>query len=305
MYYKKILQQTIDLHVHVGPEIVPRKFNIPELIKYETGKLKGVALKNHFFPTVAINRGNFNSNKFIVIDSVALNNYLGGFNIDAIRASAELSNFPIIVWFPTINAKQFLKTQKYEIPKEWTDREMRKGIKLRLAKNIKGLSVFDKNEKISKEVKEVLEIIKKYNAILATGHISWQEAYKLVKFAIKEQGVKKIIVTHPIYRKINMPLREQKELAEMGAFIECCYSMYSIDKIPINRIAGQIKYVGPEQCILSSDVGQIFSKSPSEALLDFMILLEKEGISKEALKLMLVDNPKRLLFKQSSRETRL
>jgi len=34
-----------------------------------------------------------------------------------------------------------------------------------------------------------------------------------------------------------MPIDVQKELAGMGALIEHCYSMHSIDKIPMNKIA--------------------------------------------------------------------
>jgi predicted metal-dependent phosphotriesterase family hydrolase len=94
-----------------------------------------------------------------------------------------------------------------------------------------------------------------------------------------------------------MPIHVQKELADMGALIEQCYSMYSIDKIPISKIARQIKLLGAKNCILSSDVGQIFSKNPSEALADFMFLLEKEGITKQELRQMLVNNPIRLLNK--------
>ena len=54
MDYRKILQQAIDLHIHIGPEIIPRKFTLPELVDYEKGKLRGVGVKNHFFPTIAM-----------------------------------------------------------------------------------------------------------------------------------------------------------------------------------------------------------------------------------------------------------
>lgn len=92
-----------------------------------------------------------------------------------------------------------------------------------------------------------------------------------------------------------MPLDVQKELAKLGAFIEHCFSMHSIDKISTNKIVEQIKYVGAENCILSSDVGQIFSKSPSEALFDFITLLEKEGVTKKEIEIMLLENPRTLI----------
>lgn len=294
MDYRKILQQAIDLHIHIGPEIIPRKFTLSELINYEKGKLKGVGVKNHFFPTIAMGEPPAKDGSLFVINSVVLNHYVGGFNPDVIRASAELSEKPIIVWFPTLHTKEFLQSQKFEIPEEWIDPKMQRRLKLRPTEKIKALSVFD-NGKISKEVEMVLYSIKENGAILATGHLSWQESYELVKFAVEKIGIEKIIITHPIYQKIDMPIKIQKELAELGALIEHCYSMYSIDKIPMDKIARQIKAVGADNCILSSDVGQTFSKSPSGALTDFISLLEKEGVTENEIKTMLIKNPARLV----------
>jgi|SRR3989344_1236667 len=295
MNYEGILKQAIDLHIHIGPEIIPRKFTLPELLEYEKGKLKGMGVKNHFFPTIAMNP-RADDDLPLIVNSVVLNRYVGGFNADIVRASAELSDNPIIVWFPTLHAEKFLNSQEFEIPKEWVDPKMREKLKLRPAKEVKPLYIFDEKKQISQEVEAVLRTIKECNAILATGHLSSEEAYALVKFAIEKVGIKKVILTHPIYQKIDMPIAIQKELAGLGAFIEHCYSMYSIDEIPMQKIAQQIKEVGAENCILSSDVGQLFSKSPSEALADFILLLEKEGITEEEMKRMLIENPGGLIL---------
>lgn len=291
MNYKKLLRQAIDLHVHIGPEIIPRKFTLSELIACEAGKLRGIGVKNHFFPTAAMTKLPAQKGTPFVVNSVVLNHYVGGFNPDVIQASAELSEKPIIVWFPTLHTEQFLRSQEFEIPEEWIDQKMRGKLPLCPTKNIQALSIFDGNKKISKVVERVLRAIKECGAILATGHLSWRESYALVKCAFEVIGVEKIILTHPIYQKIDMPLAVQKLLAMQGAFIEHCYSMYAIDKIPMRRIARQIKFVGAQRCIMSSDVGQTFSKSPSEALQEFVSLLRKEGISVWEIKRMLVDNP--------------
>lgn len=294
MNYKEIIKNAIDLHIHIGPEIIPRKFTLPELLKYEKGKLKGVGVKNHFFPTISMCR-KLEVNEPFVIDSVVLNSYSGGLNPDIIYASAQLSRRPIIVWFPTLQTKSFLKSQKFEIAKEWIDQKLRGKINLRKSKNIKPILIFDSKGKIRKETESVLLAIKKTGAILATGHLSWQDASKLVEVAIKKFDIKKVIITHPIYQKINMPISMQNKLASMGAIIEQCYSMHSIDKIPIKKISEQIKLVGAKNCIMSSDVGQKFSKSPSESLADFVRLLEKEGIIEEEIKIMLIKNPVKLV----------
>lgn len=295
MNYQEILKQAIDLHIHIGPEIIPRKFMLSELLDYEKGKLKGVGVKNHFFSTAAMGIAVCKSDEPFVVNSVVLNHYVGGFNPDIIRASAELSRRPIIVWFPTLHSKKFLRSQKNEIPFEWIDSKITEKFKLRLTKNIKALSAFNSKGTIAEGVENVLCAIKKYDAILATGHLSWEESRKLVKFAVDKVGIEKIIITHPIYQKIDMPIEIQKELVDLGALIEHCYSMYSIDKTPMDKIAKQIKEVGAKNCILSSDVGQLFSKSPSESLADFIFLLEQEGIIEREIREMLIDNPTKLI----------
>ena len=295
MDYRKILQQAIDLHIHVGPEIIPRKFTLPELVDYEKGKLQGVGVKNHFWPTVAMAKPPIQTGKLLIIDSVVLNHYVGGFNPDIIGAAAELSAQPIIVWFPTLHTAEWLRSQPFEIPEEWIDPTRRGSLKLRRTDSIKALAIFASDKTISKEVVSVLSAIKECNAILATGHLAWPESYELVKFAVKNLGLEKIIVTHPIQQKIDMPINIQKELAELGAVLEHSYSMYSIDKVPMKKITRQIKEVGANNCILSSDVGQTFSKSPSESLADFMTLLQQEGVTEDEIRTMLIANPTRLV----------
>ncbi len=109
-------------------------------------------------------------------------------------------------------------------------------------------------------------------------------------------GITKIIVTHPIYQRIAMPLEVQQELARKeGVYIEQCYSMYLIDDIPLKEIAMQIKAIGAEKCLLTSDMGQINSPSPSQAIKTFTELLKEQGITEQELMVMGEVNPRKLL----------
>ena len=121
----------IDLHVHIGPEVIPRKFTVNTVAKEEKGKIAGMALKSQFFPTTPLIKSENKGEGIILVGSVTLNNSVGGLNPDAIYASARISEAPIIVWFPTISAGQFLDNSKYEIPPEWVG----KGFKSRLSKD--------------------------------------------------------------------------------------------------------------------------------------------------------------------------
>ncbi len=279
-----IIRQSYDLHVHIGPEIIPRKYTVNSLIQEEAGKIAGIALKNHFYattPLIAAGKGSPPT----LFGSVVLNNFIGGLNPDAVYAMSLVAKTRCIVWFPTTSASQFLKNSTWEIAPEWVNN---KKIAVRKAASISGITVTNKN------ASEVLKAIKITGSVLATGHISWQESEKLIILA-KKMGINRIIVTHPIYQRINMPIAVQKKLAALGAFMEQSYSMYSIDGVSMKDISRQIKMVGAKNCILTSDVGQAFSASPSAALAEFARLLVNEGITYKELRTMLITNPKILM----------
>lgn len=290
MKLKDIIKQTIDIHFHIGPEIIPRKYTVQNFVDEESGKIAGAVLKNHFYPTQPFIKEMQNKKGMKLFGGVTLNNSVGGMNPEIIYTSSLLADKPIMVWFPTINAENFLRKSEFEIAPEWVKQ---KEIIATKAKDVKPIIV-TRNGKVTKEAIEVLRMIKKCNAVLATGHIAWKESVLLVDKAGK-MGIKKIVITHPIYQKIDMPISTQKALAKRGCFIEQSYSMYAIDKIPIAKIAKQIKDIGSKSIILSSDVGQTFSPPPSSALLRFFELLENEGITQNELVMMAVKNPRRLL----------
>lgn len=287
---RELIRKAYDLHVHIGPEIIPRSYTAQTLVQEETGSIAGMALKNHFFPTTPFSAV-YTSKSLKLIGSIVLNNFVGGLNADAVYAASTIANGPFIVWFPTVSAQQFLDESEWEIAPEWVGSNT---IPVRRSKTISGISVTDKSFTLSDSTISVLNAIQSTKSILATGHISWEESKILVKKAY-EMGIKKIIITHPLYQKISMSLEIQRELIGFGAKIEHCFSMYSIDKISISRIAEEIKQIGPNNCILSSDVGQTFSPSPSKALYEFATLLMKEGILLKEIEIMLVNNPKTLL----------
>lgn len=276
--------------MHIGPEPIPRKYTVQELVNEEENKIAGFVLKNHFCSTAPFIKEAKNTKGIELFGGIVLNNAIGGLNPEAIYAASLLTDKPLIVWFPTINAENFLRQSKYEIAPEWIND---KSFQARNAKDVKPV-VVARNGQLTRETINVLKAIKKYKTILATGHIAWQESVLLVNEALK-LGVTKIVVTHPIYQRINMSIKVQKELAEKGCFIEIPYSMYAIDKISVDKIARQIRIVGPQSIILSSDVGQTFSYSPSIALTKFANKLIEQGINYKELYSMLVTNPRLLM----------
>src|SRR3989344_3964404 len=174
-----IIKQAIDVHVHIGPEIIPRKYTVESLVDTERGKIAGMILKNHFYPTMPFVTSNTTKTNIKLYGGVVLNNAIGGLNEEAVYASALLSDKPLMVWFPTINAKQFLDNSTYEIAPEWV---RQKNFRARNAKGIRPVPVM-RNSRITNDVKKVLQMIKKVDAVLATGHISWKESVVLIAAA--------------------------------------------------------------------------------------------------------------------------
>ncbi|MDY6854885.1 MAG: DUF6282 family protein [Thermodesulfobacteriota bacterium] len=293
-----MIKNSYDLHFHVGPDILPRKYNVQQLIQKEEGNIAGIVLKSHSFPTITEIVGSKDMDYHLkLFGSITMNYFMGGFNPSAIYASSIMSkNYPIIVWFPTIHAENHLRHNysNYEIPPEWVkDPEFKPRIKTEL----KAVRVTDWNNTLFDKCVRVLKMIKKMNCIIATGHLSWEETEVLVTDALKE-GIK-VIVTHPNQKDIAMPLRVQKELARKGAYIEHCYIMYhdrdNEEDYPLDEMVDKINEVGADHCILTSDAGQIKNPGSNESLKEFVRLLSKEGITRSQFEKMLIKNPESIL----------
>jgi len=294
-----LVAQSYDLHFHIGPDILPRKYTVEELVKEEAGKIRGVALKSHSFPTIGLINSVKERDDLTLIGSVTLNYFMGGFNSSAIYASAVMSREnPIFVWFPTVHAENHLLHNKseYEIPPEWVKDP---NFKPRLKWDLKAIKVTDWAGKLIRKAEYCLNMMQKMNCILATGHVSSAEMEKLAEAALS-RGIKTII-THPMQRDIAMPLETQVRLAKMGAYIEYCYIMY-LDRdfpqdYPLEEQVRCMKAIGSDHVILTSDGGQSRNPGSSEAMKAYIKLLEEKGLDKKDIKKMVVDNPKKIIGK--------
>ena len=173
-----IITGAYDLHVHPGPDVMPRKFDDFELAErvVDSG-MAGFAIKSHYFCTA--DRAKLVNKNFpdcYAIGMLWLNNAVGGINPFAVdmagRAGAK------IVGFPTVDTESSItKTLKQPPEKRafWARIivEMQNdGIELRPV-------VVSRDGKLVPEVYEVLDIIAKHDMILATGHLPPEECILL------------------------------------------------------------------------------------------------------------------------------
>jgi len=275
---ERLVQGSIDMHVHHGPDarIGRRVDALQAALQAEEAGMRAIVLKNHDYPTAPLAHiVNQHVRNLTVFGSICLDFTIGGLNPSAVETSAMLG--AKVVWMPTFSSAN--------------DRA-------KLGFSGEGIKIINENSKIVPAVQEVLDIIKSNDMVLATGHISADEAFALVDEA-GQRGVGKIVVTHPLEIRFGatLSIEEQTRMADKGAYIEHCFicTMPSADRLDPMRIVEAVRAVGAERCILTTDFGQYWNPPPVEGMRMMIATFLRCGLSTEEIELMIKTNPARLL----------
>jgi hypothetical protein len=288
-----LLSDAYDLHVHSAPDVLPRKMDDVEMAqRIIASGMKGYAIKSHYFCTSE--RAETIRKMFPrchALGTITLNSSVGGINPMAVemagRSGAKL------VWFPTVDSEHELEhlarspSQKLPYWAQIKEQMKAEGV---LSPTISIL----KDGKLKDEVFSVLDIIARFNMILATSHISKEEAFALVK-AAKERKVKRIIITHVDFPSTFYTVEEQKELLKSGAFAEHCYTTPATGKVAWDIAIEQIRAIGPDRVILATDLGQATAVYPDEGLALYGEKLLANGFSEDEVRTMIVKNTASLI----------
>ena len=148
------------------------------------------------------------------------------------------------------------------------------------------------------EIPEIISMVIANGAILDTSHLSPRESLILVREA-RKAGLERILVTHVSSDIIGATIEEQKALAKEGAFLMhafagCLPSPWRNSQ-SIQVIADMIKQVGPERCVLASDLGRFSSIPAVEGMRMFVANLLLSGLSEKDIEKMVKTNPASLL----------
>ena len=130
--------------------------------------------------------------------------------------------------------------------------------------------------------------------ILATGHLGRTEIFALVRGA-KEMGVGKVVVTHAEFPSQSLTGDEQKELADLGAIIEHCFTTTYTGKAPWEAAFANIRKAGVSRAVISTDLGQAINPPVSDGFGMFAQRLLDAGFTIDEIRAMAVTNPARLL----------
>ncbi len=231
--------------------------------------MRGFIFKSHEYPTVPVA---YVLNKMVpgidVFGSIALDYEVGGLNPAALEASAKMGARK--VWMPTFSADHWSRTRN----------------------NRPGIRVLNDDGTLIDVIDDLLSIIQQFDMILGTGHLSTEEQLALVKEARRRRI--KTVVTHADFW---IPAEAQKQMAEMGAFIEHAYIICTPGHgtATAAEIAATIRTHGPQQSILSTDLGQAFNPAPAEGFRMWIAAMLREDFTPREVEVMVKDNPAGLL----------
>lgn len=274
----KLIEGGYDVHVHPEPSHFPRNTDDFELVRRADAlKMAGVVLKSHYDPTGA---RAYLANKYAgskytkAYGSVALNWPVGGLNPYAVECNYKMGGK--ITWMPTRDTHNCL--QYGDMNGDFFKRP--------------GIRAFDEDGKLKPVIYEILEIIRKYNGVLGTGHFYLDETLALCNAAVK-MGVKTVL-THPEWNRTVVPLDIQVALARKGVIIEKLWANVYDNMVTAEYMAYTMKEIGYKHIVWGTD-GAFGDFDPIKAITDFVDGMSNAGITDKDIKTMLCDTAAALL----------
>lgn len=276
------LNGVIDMHVHTAPDVCQRTCNDLELTAAAVhAGARAIVIKGHHCATVAraalcnaYNRSTFDSNPFVMYGGLALNYEVGGLNPKAVQTALEMG--AKVIWLPTVDAENDRR------------KHGRSG----------GIRMTDDRGIPTSELRRIFTLIKEYDAVLATGHISPNEIRCVVDSA-RNIGVRKVVLTHPEYWVVDMSLESQKELVlDYDVILERCFMQpLKSGKWISNaeRNLDAIRKLGAESTILSTDCGNPATPPWEISMQQYLQFMADHNVSQEKLRSMVQTTPARLL----------
>jgi hypothetical protein len=283
---RELVRGAYDLHVHVGPDLAERRIDDLGLARRfaELG-LAGFVLKSHYAPTA--------ERAAVVcaavpgvraLGAVTLNAGVGGLNAQAVEIAAREG--ARIVWLPTVDSENEAseegpKPARQPVWRAIQDEFAAAGVSSGPVKlTVGGLA-------------KVLDVVARHGLVLATGHLGRAEIRAAVDAALAA-GVSRVVVTHPDYPTQGVPVEEQRELAAQGAVLERCFAPIHTGKVSWDATFAAIRATGPENNVLSTDLGQLGNPPVEDGLALMADHLLEAGFSEHDVRTMAVVNTRRL-----------
>lgn len=265
----------VDLHAHAAPSLLPRHGNDATTVSVE--KRLGfhtVVLKAHEGSTVE----RASAAGVGVYGGIVLNSPVGGGNADAVEVAARLGGR--IVWMPTVSSA----THKAGATNP--ELSVHKGFELRL------VEVFE-DGKLRPEWYDVLDVVAAHDMVLASGHLSADEAAALFQVAVA-RGVTRLMVNHPKMSFLGWNHDAARVLRDLGAHLELGI-LPDILGGPEHSSLTLTEEYPHELLVFGADLGHADHPGPLEAIPNWFRDLERR-VGAQTAQRIVVSNSIRLLL---------
>ncbi len=271
-----IWKGSIDMHIHPGPDPLAERpvdsVRVAEIA--EQAGMKGIVLKSFSYNTVSdayLIEKNMTSG-LRVFGSVVIGYTTTGGLARTIEAMAKIGCK--VVWFPAMDSRW---CQSY-LGKEG------------------GICILKDDGTLKDEVLDILDVVKQYNMVVCSGHMSYEESTKMFDAAI-QKGITKMVATHPLAELSRFTLEQIQELAAKGVYIEHVYGtlMPRLGSMDPSDYVDCVKLVGAEKCIMGTDLAQVWDMPPADGMRHFIAMMIQFGCTPNEVEMMSKKNPAKLL----------
>ena len=315
----ELLQGAIDIHVHAGPHLKssPRRVDPFEAAEEaRAAGMRAIVYMDVFSESCGtawmVQR---QVPGIEVYGGIILNSNYGGINPRAVKTALYYGAGAKFVQFGT-HTTHFMASREARIkdgkpvllkdlyPK-FSDEEFSRAIQIPL-------------DTVTPEIEEILGLIAEHPGIyLNTGHVSGEEAKRLVDLA-GTYGIKNVVIAEHALAELS--IEEQKLMAKKGAYLEHSVAqfigagaisrthyyvepeyMYDVvldvakHRPNLRGLGDQIREIGPEHFIISSDYGIRALPTPVEGMRMGAACFLDMNFPSEDIRTMMCTNPARLL----------
>lgn len=292
---RELVRGGYDLHIHSSPDVMGRKATDIEVARaFKQHGLAGFVIKSHYAHTGG---RAFLTREVVpgvdVLGAITLNGSVGGMNVMAVEMAAREG--VRVVWFPTFDAVN--ETAGREPAQLGANLPFWATVQHQLAEEgviSDPVPVVDGDMNLLPEARAVIQSVARHDLILATGHLSRDEIFAVVDAAV-EEGVKRIVVTHPEFPSQNLSIEDQIALAAKGAMLERCFLTYHSGDCSWEKMFDITRAVGVEPTFFTSDLGQLHNPPIEDGLALMAQYCLDAGFGEDEIRQMAVENPRKLV----------
>lgn len=291
---QELVRGAYDVHIHVGPDVMKRRITDTDLAPlFAEAGLAGFVLKSHYVPTGERASLVNALGAAEAIGAITLNASVGGLNPIAVEIAARSG--AKFVWMPTVDSSNqracLADDPAGAKPPMWAQLQD----DLRAAGMAADpVEVLASDGSVLKETRQVLRLIAQHDMVLATGHLHGDEISAVVE-AAAEEGVRRMVVTHPEFTSQRLGIERQLALAARGALLERCFTTPYTGKVSWDVWFSNIRDAGPENSVVSSDLGQPFNPPVEHGLALAADRLLGAGFTDDEIRTMTVHNSRALV----------